>query len=446
MNACRRIVSVVSLIGGLLGVGLAPSPVLGQTQAESLSASFRKAAGFVAPSVVAIRPLDPAYPVSPGPMAPLGPIRPFEAATRLPFRPGETDREPMGSGVVIDAERGLVVTNDHVLLGSSQAAVVLADGRERITSQIRRDAGVDLAVLLVDLKGSNLSQARWGDPSALQPGDWVLSIGQSADKAPSISSGIFSSRRRGLFIAPPTEDWLETDAAVNALNSGGPLINLNGEVVGINTALVGRRAQLVGMGFAIPADRARRIVADLVEYGRVRRAFLGVQIDPVAGPTPARPIPPGSVLIGSVGVGTPAAKGGLRPGDVIVKIAGRPVTGVEMLQGLIETAPIGEELTLTIERAGHRQDVAVRPRAQPAATVVGPGALRPGTRPEPRRDALRGRLRGRDQVLPRETPPPLPAPSGEETPSALDPVPGREPPGNAPALDPTKDQPQANPR
>ena len=122
----------------------------------------------------------------------------------------------------------------------------------------------------------------------LRPGDWVLSIGQPGGSSPALSSGIFSSRRRGLGTPGLSEEWLETDAAVNSLNSGGPLVNLEGEVVGINTAHTGRRGQVAGMGFALPADRARRVASDLIAYGRVRRAFLGVHIEP-AQPIFARP-------------------------------------------------------------------------------------------------------------------------------------------------------------
>ena len=436
MNGCHQLARVVILMGAFLGIGLTPGSVIGQTQAESLSTSFRQAAEHIAKSVVAVRPVDPSYAVAPGPLGSLRPIRPFGVDPRLALGNGEPDREATGSGVVIDAARGYIVTNDHVLLGAAQAAVVFGDGQERITSQVRRDPAVDLAVLVVDLKGLNASQAKWGDPRSLRPGDWLLTVGQPAGAAPLISAGILSARRRGLLGSSPAEEWIETDAAVNSLNSGGPLINLNGEVVGINTAAVGRRAEAAGMGFAIPADRARRVVADLIEFGRVRRAFLGVQIDPSPVVTPGRPIPFGSVVIGSVAPGSPAAEAGLRPGDVIVRIAGRPARGVGMLHALIEAAPIGEDLNLTIERGGQRQDLIVRPRAQPV-----PYAAAPGTVPNAGRDVLRG-----SGVFPRDPAPPLPAPNFDETPSALDPVPGRPQPSDAPSLNPPKTRVEGNPR
>jgi serine protease Do len=273
----------------------------------------------------------------------------------------------------------------------------------------------------------------------------VLSIGQPAGNAPTLSAGIFSARRRGLLAGSPAEEWLETDAAVNARNSGGPLVNLNGEVVGISTALTGRHTEFDGMGFAIPSDRARRIAADLVEFGRVRRAFLGVQVEPAGAVRPGRSTPQGSVVIASVGPGTPAADAGLRAGDVVVKIAGQPVAGVGMLQGLVETAPIGKELVLTIERGGKWQDVVVRPQAQPTPSVASPGTSLPSAVPEARRDVLRSRPHRADQVVPREAPPPLPVPSGDETPSVLEPIPVREPARTVPTLGPSQYQAQGKP-
>ncbi len=357
MNGCRRLIWMATLVAVSAGFDHTSARALGQTQAESLAASFRKAAGRVAPAVVAVRPLDPVLPMTAPPNVSIGPIRPFGANPRLSFRVGDAEHEPMGSGVVVDGKNGYILTNDHVLLGSLQVAVVLADGRERIVSQIRRDPAVDLAVLVVDPTGLNLTQAKLGDPGVLQPGDWLVSIGQPGGASPSLSSGIFSSRRRGPGTPGSSEEWLETDAAVNALNSGGPLVNLEGEVVGINTAQTGRRAGVAGIGFALPADRARRVALDLIKYGRVRRAFLGVHIESAQPSSPGRPSPAGSVVIASVTPATPAAEAGIRPGDLVVAVAGRPVVGAAMLQGLIETAPIGEKLTVTIERDGRRQDV-----------------------------------------------------------------------------------------
>jgi serine protease Do len=447
MNGCHRLIGIATLMAACLGFDHALTRTFAQTQADSLAASFRKAAGRVAPAVVAVRPLDPVFPVTAVPNGPIGALRPFGAGPRLSFRVGDAEYEPSGSGVVVDAKNGYILTNDHVLLGSSRVAVVLADGRERIVSQVRRDPAVDLAVLVVDPAGLNLTQAKLGDPALLQPGDWLVSIGQAGGTSPSLSSGIFSSRRRGPGTPAFSEEWLETDAAVNSLNSGGPLVNLEGEVMGINTAHTGRRAGVAGIGFALPADRARRVALDLIKYGRVRHAFLGVHIESAQPPLPGRPGPAGSVLIASVTPATPAALAGFRPGDLVVAVAGRPVVGAAMLQGLIETAPIGENLTVTIERGGQRQDLVVRPEAQPIANAPGLPTTGPRLVPENRPDGLRGRGRGRESGIAPNTTPPLPAPSpGEELPTALDPIPRTEQPAVDPALDVPKNQPSDGPR
>ena len=218
--------------------------------------------------------------------------------------PRPTPREPGGSGVVIDAARGLVLTNDHVVQGAQQVVVVLGNGRERPVKQVWRDPKSDLALLSGRPRG--LVQADWGDSDALDTGDWVLAIGQPFGLSGTVTAGIVSGKGRGIGIAL-YEDLIQTDAAINPGNSGGPLVNLKGEVVGINTAIKTLGGGYEGVGFAVPASRARRVAADLAEFGRVRRAYLGVTIRPVdaadgraarrrrrgddhrASPRPARP-------------------------------------------------------------------------------------------------------------------------------------------------------------
>ena len=189
MNGRDPLPFVAILVGVILGFGQASSPARGQTDAESLSASFRKAAERVTAAVVSVRPLDPSL-LNPVPNSPIGPIRPFGGTPRSSFRVGDAGREPMGSGVVVDAKNGYILTNDHVLLGSSRAAVVLADGRERKTSEIRRDPGVDLAVLVVDPAGLNSGRkpSLVTSSGSARPGDWVLSIGQPGGSSPALSS------------------------------------------------------------------------------------------------------------------------------------------------------------------------------------------------------------------------------------------------------------------
>jgi S1-C subfamily serine protease len=383
-----------------------------QTEAQSLSGGFRKAAARTRSSIVAVRPSD-------GILIWSADGRPV---TRSRPRFASPWREAVGSGVVIDADRGHVLTLDHILGGSSQAEVVLADGRERFTSQIRRDLQSDLAILLIDSKGLNLTSAQWGDSGALEPGDWVLSIGQPPGSAPALSAGIYSARRLGLG-GFPAGTLLETDVAVNNTSAGGPLINMRGEVVGINTLIGGARGLAAGMGFAMPGERARRIAADLIEFGTVRRAYLGMHIEPADRAAAERAGAALAVTISNVAPGSPAAEAGLRAGDLIVSIDGQPVGGVEMLQAFVELAPVGEEITLGIERDGRRQDVRVRPQGMPSPPGIMPGAA--GT-PDARRDALRANPRTRpESVSPKKAPQP-------SNPTDLEPAPPN-PPQPAPA-------------
>jgi serine protease Do len=359
---------------------LATATASGQGEAESLSASFRKASRRVLPAVVTVRPLD----VSP--RFPRMPVRP-------PFRLAPSDappREVGGSGVVIDADKGYVLTNDHVVQDAPRVAVILHDGRERIASQVRRDPKSDLALLVLD--GKAPAQAEWGDSEALDTGDWVLAIGQPFGLSDTVTAGIVSGKGRGIGMAM-YEDLIQTDAAINPGNSGGPLVNLKGEVVGITTALKTFGGGNDGVGFAIPGGRARRVASDLIEHGRVRRAYLGIRVGPVDPDTAARLDRPGAVVVNTIAADGPAAEAQIRLGDVIAGVGGRPLRGPGALQAAVEFAAIGEPLSLTIDLNGGRLDVEVRPREQPETFGLPDSPPRPGpARPRgPAPDAPQGR-------------------------------------------------------
>ena len=347
------------------------SPAKSQTEAEGLSTSFRKAARRVLPSVVTVRPIGVPPPFEPSGVSPL--------AEAVPPRPG---REAGGSGVVIDAGRGLILTNDHVIQGASRVVVALGDGRERPVKQAWRDPKSDLAVLSIDPGG--LVQADWGDSDGLDTGDWVLAVGQPFGLSGTVTAGIVSGKGRGIGMAL-YEDLIQTDAAINPGNSGGPLVNLRGEVVGINTALKTTGGGFEGVGFAVPSSRARRVAADLAEFGRVRRAYLGVTIRPVDGATAERLANPAAAMISSVGSPGPADAAGLRPGDVILQVGGRPAGGPGSLQAAIEVARVGEPLPLVVDRGGRVFNIEVRPEVQPdrygLPAVAGPAPIVSGRPP-----------------------------------------------------------------
>jgi serine protease Do len=416
---CRMRTLFVFVAAGSCGAA-----ALAQSPAEPLTASFRKAVDRVRSSVIAVRPLDPARPLLPGIIPPVGVFRPGELIPRVLRRSGEIETEVGGSGVVIDANRGCILTSDHALTGSSRAAVILADGRERLASDIRRDPASDLAILLIDPKDLNLTSVKWGDPGLLEPCEWLIAIGQPAASAPAVSAGIFSTRRKG---ATGTSglDFLETDARMTSVHSGGPLVNLKGEVVGICAGVGEWRSAPGGMSYAIPADRARRIALELIEFGRVRHAFLGMQVQPAPAVARNGVFPARGVVITSVTAGTPAAQAGLRPGDAIVTVGGRAVATIAMLQAIVEAAAIGDELGFSIEREGRRIDVKVRPQAQPARGSTGADGSAP-RRSDAGEEMPRVRSRLGERASPDNTPPvpradPAP-PEGPDT-SSLAPIP-----------------------
>ena len=348
-------------------LALAPGLIRGTEEgdAERLSAQFRKAAREVLPAVVTVR---------------------AEGAPSL-ITGGES-RDANGSGVILDAEAGLILTNDHVVHDAARVVVTLHDGRERTAVLVRHDPRSDLALLTIS--APNLTAAHWGDSEALDLGDWVLAVGQPFGLAGTVTAGIVSGKGRGLG-RTPYEDLIQTDAAINPGNSGGPLVNLAGEVVGINTAIKTQGGGYEGIGFAVPSIRARRIADDLARFGQVHRASIGVligRLDPARAEQIARP---GAVPITGVAPLSPAADADLRPGDVIVAVEETAARGVGMLQSRIESASVGKPLRLTVLRDGKTLDVTVRPVAQDrdeaavpqAAAVEPPAATDPPRHPAP---------------------------------------------------------------
>lgn len=374
MSSRRRGFAPFVALIGLAGLSHSPA-AFGQNEAEALSASFRKASRTVLPAVVSVRPI---YGNSP---------RSLAGSDETSF--GRPDGS--GSGVVIDAEKGYVLTNDHVIRGASRVAVVLQKGKERLASQVRRDPKSDLALLVIDGKG--LTAASWGDSDPLDTGDWVLAVGQPFGLSDTVTAGIVSGKGRVIGVAM-YEDLIQTDAAINPGNSGGPLVNLKGEVVGINTAIQTRHGGFDGVGFAIPSSRARRVASDLAELGRVRRAYIGVHIVPVDRATAEHLDQPGAVRVETFTPRSPAATAGVKRGDIILEFEGKPVMGVGSLQAALEISKIGAPVTLLVERDGMQRQIKVVPLEQPDTFGL-PGETRrpergfPGARITPGDDPQR---------------------------------------------------------
>jgi serine protease Do len=255
----------------------------------------------------------------------------------------------LGSGFIIDPG-GYVVTDDHVVENAEAVTVVLQDATEYVARIVGRDPLTDLALLKID-GARALPHVRWGDSDTARVGDWVLAIGSPFGLDNTVSSGIISGRGRDIH-AGPYDDFLQIDAAMNRGNSGGPTFDLEGNVIGINTAIYSPNGGSVGIGFAIPANRARPVVDQLKTYGRVARGWLGVQIQPVT-PDIARSLGLPKVsgaLVAKVGAGSPAAVAGFRQGDIILSINGREISRMHDLPLVVAETPIGQMAAVTVWR------------------------------------------------------------------------------------------------
>ena len=326
--------------------------------AQALSATFRAAASRALPAVVFVQVEKPG-----GTGAEEIP-EPFRRFFGIPPG-GEQEQEPVpgaGSGFIIDAQ-GHVVTNHHVVEDATRVLVRLVDGREFPAEVVGSDSMTDVAVLKIEppANGKALPTAELGTSSNLQVGDWVLALGSPLELEFTVTSGIVSALGRQLTNRPAAlEAFIQTDAAINPGNSGGPLVDLTGRVVGINSAIFGG-PRFVGYGFAIPVDLANKVVQDLLRYGRVRRPQMGVQVQSVTeadaevyGLDEIR----GAEVV-NVQPDSPAARAGLRIGDVILALDGDPVADATALTtGLAQHQP-GETVRLTIVRDRRQQQVDV---------------------------------------------------------------------------------------
>ena len=271
----------------------------------------------------------------------------------------------IGSGVVID-ESGIILTNNHVVSGGTKVIVKTLDGREYEAVDVLTDPTTDIAVVRIE-GATNLTAATLGDSDSVGVGEWVLALGQPFGLESTVTAGIISAKHRGIGITD-RENFLQTDAAINPGNSGGPLVNLRGEIVGINTAIHSRTGANNGIGFAVPSNMARWVAEQLVNDGKVRRAYLGVGIQAINQELAEQMnVPPrGGVVVTEVFDGTPAATIGLQSGDVIIDFGGEPVTTAIELQRLVEKTPFGSNVPINVVREGKHVSLSYLPSERPA--------------------------------------------------------------------------------
>ncbi len=266
--------------------------------------------------------------------------------------------EALGSGFIVAAD-GYIVTNNHVIDKASSITVTLDDGTQVAAKLVGADPKNDLAVLKIKAP-KPLATVAWGDSDALRVGDQVLAIGNPFGIGTTVTAGIVSARGRDLN-SGPYDDFIQIDAPINRGNSGGPLVDGQGKVVGINTAIYSPNGGSVGVGFAIPSDQARKVVTELMKDGSIRHGFIGVQIQPVTADI-ADAIglaEPQGALVAGVNGGTPAAKAGLKAGDVITALGGNPVKSPRDLSRMVADLSPGTSKNLSVWRTGKTKDVAI---------------------------------------------------------------------------------------
>jgi serine protease Do/serine protease DegQ len=250
-----------------------------------------------------------------------------------------------GSGVIVDAKNGYVMTNAHVVKDAREVLVTLKDNRRLPAKLVGADPGTDIAVVRVDPQ--NLVDVKFGDSDALQVGDFLIAIGNPFGLGQTATSGIVSALGRSGLSMEGYEHFIQTDASINPGNSGGALVNLRGELIGINTAIIGPSGGNVGIGFAVPGVIARAVMEQLIKYGEVKRGRLGVSMSDVVGGEGA--------ALADVQANSPASQAGLQKGDVVVALNGRPVRGAAELRARLSIVPVGDTVDLQVQRGDEKR-------------------------------------------------------------------------------------------
>jgi serine protease Do len=269
-----------------------------------------------------------------------------------------------GSGFLIDP-KGVVLTNYHVVDGAEQVEVQLKDGRKFLSKNIKVDPKTDLAIVRIDAKG-NLPYLELGDSDAMEIGDRVLAVGAPFGLTGSVTSGIISAKGRNGLNMNMYEDFLQTDAAINPGNSGGPLVNLEGRVVGIDSAIKSRSGGFQGVGLAVASNLAKNVMSQLLKDGVVRRGYLGVQIKDLEPDVAARlGVKEHGVLVAKVHDNTPAGKAGLKDGDVLTAVDGKPIKDGPALQRIVASLALNKAVNVTVIRDGKTLTLPITIEEQP---------------------------------------------------------------------------------
>jgi serine protease Do len=379
------------VIGGLVGALVTNATLHGQANAPAVYpkelTSYRDVVKKVLPAVVSVQSKPTREALKPRQAQPKRQPRPDfpEVFPNMPdefrkhleelFQGREFDMEEVphssfGSGFVVDP-KGVILTNYHVVAGTDRVEITFKDGRKVLSKDIKGDRKNDLAIVRIDVAGPPLPFLELGDSDGMEIGDRVLAVGAPFGLTGSVTAGIVSAKGRdGLGMNPVKtvyEDYLQTDAAINPGNSGGPLVNLEGKVIGINTAIRSRSGGWQGVGLAIASNVARNIVDQLIREGVVHRGYLGIGMKPLT-PEVADQLglkDTNGVVVGKVYPKSPAAKAGIKEGDIIRTIGGKPVAGGRELQRTVGTLPLNKSVEITVVRDGKTLTIPVTVEEQP---------------------------------------------------------------------------------
>jgi serine protease Do/serine protease DegQ len=289
----------------------------------------------------------------------------------LPQQPRERFAQSLGSGVIVDAKQGYIITNHHVIDRAVEISVNLADGRSLMAELVGSDPETDVAVIKVT--PDKLAALPLANSDGLRVGDFVVAVGNPFGLGQTVTSGIVSALGRTGLGIEGYEDFIQTDASINPGNSGGALVNLRGELVGINTAILSRSGGNVGIGFAIPINMAREVMAQLVEHGEVRRGQLGAaaqDLTPDLASAFGIPDQRGAVVT-EITPGSPADKAGLRSGDVILSVNGRDIGSAAEMRNVVGLLRVGQTVEIRINRGGKSMLLKAEVKAPPAVVTEG---------------------------------------------------------------------------
>jgi Do/DeqQ family serine protease len=369
----NRVLSALVLVSGVAAcmpaadsaLAAAPIPEVGGAAVPSLAPMLAR----VTPGVVNIAVRGKVRAENPLLQDPF-----FRRFFNLPQRQQTEERETQatGSGVIVDAAQGYVLTNGHVVDNATRIEVTTKDNRRFTAKLVGRDTETDVALL--QIPSQNLVAVPIGDSDRLQVGDFVLAVGNPFGLGQTVTSGIVSALGRSGLGIEGYEDFIQTDASINPGNSGGPLVNLLGQVVGINTAILAPGGGNIGIGFAVPVNMARRVMDEIVRYGEVKRGRIGVAIQDLT-PELAQAMntkQTNGAVIARVESGSAAEQAGLHSGDLVVAVNGTAVRSGTQLRNMIGLSRIGDQVTLTVDRRGSEYSIPVRiePAAAAAATTA----------------------------------------------------------------------------